>query len=135
MREIIFRGKQTNNGGWVYGFYLYMFEIGYNTQGLCDVPPRCHYIFTNSGAYFEVDPKTISQYTEVNDCEGEHIYGGDIVKNENDVGVVNYEEGKYRIDWLPPVTWQISYTLYGNHDSCEVIGNIHENPELLEVGG
>lgn len=142
MREIKFRGKRIDNGEWVYGYYFYGFELGYNSESYNDVPPRCHYIFTDRG-YFEVDPSTVGQYTGLNDKNGVEIYEGDICEvtrfdyngqNTQEKCVVKFEDGAFIMFEQTKIGFYIALCDI-NDVACdvEVIGNIHDNPELLEV--
>ncbi|MFW5438854.1 YopX family protein [Paenibacillus apiarius] len=135
-RPIKFRGQPIDSGDWVYGYYVYTFEIGYNSQGYNDVPPRKHYIFGDSDDFCEVKPETVGQYTGLNDRNGKEIYEGDIVYIP-------------QFDWTGYVvfTGDCQYVLKGKTelgndgyvlftqiylDECEVIGNIYEHPHLLK---
>lgn len=130
MREIKFRGKSVDDGSWVYGYYLYTFEIGYNQQGLLDVPHRLHYIFGYAGDFCEVVPETVGQYTGLKDRHGKEIYEGDVVQHVIGwVGKVHYREGTFEIE-ARHKSWPINYTRSGK---IEIAGNIYDNPELLEV--
>lgn len=141
MREIKFRGKRFDNGKWVYGDLLYL-----NTKP---------HVFTGSEAFeqdefitslhscemCEVIPETVSQYTRLTDKNGQEIYEGDILKfadkgntftaavewnYENGVWCITFEYRVY-VDGKPLGEWLYEYDI-------EVIGNIHDNPELLEGG-
>ena len=148
MREIIFRGKRLDNGDWVEGFYL----SHLNT---------CHYIipFRTGGfeaidnsfyvhKWFEVDPSTIGQYTGLKDKNGKRIFDGDILHIAK---IADALGGYYR----PPLDYHVNVVVKWDlcawmwetlcedkryitfpdawcHYECEVIGNIHDNPELLE---
>ena len=123
MREILFRGMRTKNGEWVYGFYC---------QKPCpcteDGNPITHYIADLPPFGTEVDPDTVGQFTGLTDGHGKRIFEGDIllycgVQNV----VVSFENGQFVINH-----YAINLLKARNAES-EVIGNIHDNPELLEV--
>ncbi|EKZ0266005.1 hypothetical protein RC101_000549 [Listeria monocytogenes] len=77
-----------------------------------------------------IDSKTIGQYTGLKDKNGKKIFEGDIGWDEHNecVGVVKFEEGKFLYVWENIVEdlWEVA-------DGIEICGNIHENPDLLEV--
>ena len=118
MREILFRGKHTVNGEWIFGYLVSENNIGNLVE--CD----------------PVIPTTVGQFTGLTDKNGKKIFEGDIVKNE-------YESGKYKYFKIvygeQTLGWKIrnKYGMFGR--LCDVIGNmevidnIHDNPELLEV--
>lgn len=122
MREILFRGKRVNNGEWVEGAYL----GDYFSDG------RLFCIRRNSINYC-IDPATVGQYTGLQDKNGNKIFEGDIVKyipdDEDEVGVdfylIEFCNGSYRIGR------DVISQDYA--DEWEVAGNVHDNPELLEV--
>lgn len=121
MNEIKFRGKRINSaledGTWLFGFYYTHGEKKLITDGW--------------GGYGEVDTKTIGQYTGHKDKNGIEIYGGDIS--------IDPDGNKYVVRWQ---TYSAAWEFSGNHASAlfamryphmfEVIGNIHDNPELME---
>lgn len=142
MREIKFRGKRLDNGEWIYGGLL--------QSNKYELPCKCAYMPspTLTGESFwkvlldyEVDPATVGQYTGLTDKNGKEIYEGDIV-TEIDIVIaqnrrryqVVFETGATRIGGL------ILARYYNNDDRLakryvvEVIGNIHDNPELLKGG-
>lgn len=129
-REIKFRGQDVETKKWRCGDYLHIdddFEI-------CDHST----VFYNR---YDVLPETIGQYTGLNDKNGVEIYEGDILSGSN--GSVNgyvwpfkqqIKYDKRKTEFNVP-TW--AYDLEGNYcgDSThyfEVIGNIHDTPELLK---
>ncbi len=137
MREILFRGKRKDNGEWVYGYYVCLNEKSHRIY--------TGYAETDCGDYYpdfyEVDPETVGQYTGLTDKNGTKIFEGDIVKREytlwhsetkrtreTQIGVVSYsnKECGFCLDKVCNLRkpW--------DGDTIEVIGNIHDNPELLE---
>ena len=142
MREILFRGKRKDNGEWVEGYYA----IQSNHACFANELRYQHFIFKdifldfNLGGLqeFEVIPETVGQYTGLTDKNGKKIFEGDILKHrvQGDIlverGVVEWEEqhGRwvYRLNSMKP-----TFYLH-NPDAFEVIGNIHDNPELLKGG-
>ena len=131
MREIKFRGKRKDDGEWVHGYYAVIENkhIIIDDGRFQDAEGTIH-----RGSYFEVIPETVGQFTGLLDRNGKEIYEGDIVRgiwqvNHKDVreGVVNYWE-KFGLYGLNDNSSLVSIVWSG----CEVIGNIHENPELLK---
>lgn len=133
MREILFRGKNCF-GEWVEGFY-YQAKIYRNDSKLCDyitIPhpkeegvPSDHHV---------VDLETVGQYTGLTDKNGKKIFEGDIVKSYNAAGKM---DGIGVVHWSDLfASWHIAENR-GMYSGCiafyEVIGNIHDNPDLLEV--
>lgn len=123
MREIEFRAKHTWDGSFVYGYLGYKANDG-------------KYIINNGKEvnYF-VDPETIGQYTGLKDKNGTKIYEGDIAKFKFKgkwvIGQIIYEYCRFAI-LSKGVGYSITNIfLYKNVD-CEIIGNIYDNPELLE---
>jgi uncharacterized phage protein (TIGR01671 family) len=134
MREILFRGKRIDNGEWVEGYYVYD-ESGQTTE-----EPTAYIVSLNTHPCgwslipYKVIPETLGQYTGLTDKNGKRIFEGDIVKLTLKDGV---ELGE--IDWsdyLMRFTFVSPEGRYGFDRDCvfEVIGNIHDNPELL-IGG
>ena len=131
MREILFRGKRIDNGEWVYGYYIAVFS---------------HSIVDNRGVAFEVESKTIGQYTGLTDKNGKKIFEGDICKgneysDEDNLFIIKY--GNYKTDdWKEKYvsnTYQFGwYAEFINTkkqvhlvspNGIEVIGNIFDKEE------
>ena len=135
MQEKIFRGKSIAHHGkkeeWVYGFYS-------NYKG---VNGRTHYISDDNGRSVAVQPETVGQYTGLTDKNGRKVFEGDIVEyqyvicEEDGVGVyvnsVTFENGCFCIDGDSDFT--LSYAIWSSDEygGLTVIGNIHDNPKLL----
>lgn len=117
MREILFRGKRVDNGEWVYG------DLEHNGKNI----PKWV-----DGE--EVIPETVWQYTGLKDKNGNKIFEGDIIKGSwNTVFGVYFDEDylQYRAKEKSGSHHEIDY--YGESYRLEVIGNVYDNPELLEV--
>ena len=135
MREILFRGRRIDIGEWVYGFYfcmhhdddrehLHHFIIPLNVPLPKDKPI--------GEIQVEVDPSTIGQYTCLT-ANGKKIFEGDIVSgffnHEKIVGYIFYDSDA---SFFIQRDGLFGIGLNNASDWLEVIGNIHDNPELLE---
>ena len=137
MREILFRGKDAD-GEWVYGAYLHQ-TLFYGD------PIDKHWIIEHGefdyDCYYshKVIPETVGQYTGLTDKNGTKIFEGDIIQYCGTYPLeVFIEEGHTKIRWFDSATKsKCSQLFFGGNDEAygefEVIGNIHDNPELLEV--
>lgn len=134
MREILFRGKRTDGSGWIEG------DLRRSDFAPISIKQRDVLV-----AEIEVIPETVGQYTGLKDRNGRRIFEGDILRPyDEDVGefygkacVVEY--GKFNCSCCDGV-----YGWYFNEGdirvcqrdyegSCEIVGNLWDNPELLEV--
>ena len=130
----LYRAKRMDNGEWVEGTLLHK-SSSFSIE--CDE----YYIFdgietsSNDDLYL-VDPSTICQCTALKDKNGNLIWENDIVKHDFgkdqirvQLAIVKYDS-KYACYQIKPIyDW-----MYCDKSDCEVIGNIFDNPELLEVG-
>lgn len=132
-REILFKAKRKDNGKWVEGYYrripcMRMLE---------------HYIMPrnpkNRMEQYAIDPDTLCQYTGLTDKNGNNIWENDIVRrtdlyvvSEPSVGFIEYdlENTSFLIHWTDKVEYSPTYHW---KDRLEVIGNIFDNPDLLEA--
>ena len=129
MREILFRGKRTDCEAWVEGDLIQAFRG--NQISACGIMPH-----TPTAYCWKVEPETIGQYTGLTDKNGVRIFEGDIIQSlESSVtGLVQWfpEHSAFMV-WCKSAN-EVGF-LYECADIIKVIGNIHDNPELLEGGG
>lgn len=77
----------------------------------------------------------LMQYAGLKDSKGIEIYEGDIVRDHVGKGVVKYSDkhAAFRVSYGDGLAkWFYDYTLRGERESIEIIGNIHEHPELVK---
>ena len=143
MREILFRGKRIDNGEWVYGSFCMDAIEQFN--GLCGVDGFIRLYDKAKGKMqtYEVDRETVGQYTGLKDKNGKRIFEGDIVAQnwydydeprDDSFGKVVFCE--YDCSFSVMDVNKDGFMPLGRCDSyhweVEVIGNVHDNPELLE---
>ena len=126
MREILFRGKSVLNEEWFYGDLL---THEFSAKDLPDIRD-----YTNR-QQSPVYPDTVGQYTGLTDKNGKKIFEGDIVKTSFSgrecYGVVGY--GRFNCSCCDGVYgWTFGDGDIRDYDYYIVIGNIHDNPELLD---
>ena len=127
MREIIFRGKRKDNGEWIFGYYFQRQNL-FSEDGF----PITHHISYLPPFGAEVDAETVGQFSGLTDKNGKRIFEGDIIRKTNEGRHSQIFTADNRTSFC---TYEKVY--YGPFDylieSCEyeVIGNIHDNPELL----
>lgn len=135
-REIKFRGFNRKNNVWLYGFYL-------QNRGAHFVCPD-EFATGKSWDDYEIDPDTRGEFTGRKDKNGKEIYEGDVVRKKSNtypnVGVVKYcdngcqfvvesEYAAFDLTECYATGEHLSEYVYNEY---EVIGNIHDNPELLK---
>lgn len=143
IREILFKAKRIENGECVEGYYQKRYD---------EMERERHYIFWCKNnivwEYSEIDPDTICQYTGLTDKNGKKIWENDVVKkhfytdydacanSEEYTGVAKFMDcawvidsfrGKYKC--VRPIFEAMAYSK--DVEYFEVIGNIFDNPELL----
>ena len=133
MREILFRGKRVDNGEWIQGDLVQFLPHGI-VRIVTQEPP-----YKDA----EVDSDTVGQFTGLTDRNGKKIFEGDIIHLEYSqvffggvyygeyTAEVSYKEGCFVTDGINNGD-EIETPLSGfDNDEVEIIGNIHDNPELL----
>ena len=155
MREILFRGKRVDNGEWVEGYYAAepytknTYNYGYILENEKDLFAKKAWL---------VDSRTVGQFTGLTDKNGTKVFEGDIVaippnmSRKSTLGVVKFGDYKtppYGVDKTNRgfyIRWyyeneaieemlrrDIVFWFNYSHVDISIIGNIYDNPELLEV--
>ena len=142
MREILFRGKRLQGSDWVEG-YFFKSDINKRVResgkATMIFTPDCDTFITvpECNNSFMVVSDTVGQYTGLKDKNGKRIFEGDIAKvlqgKDKDIAYVGFENGAFM---LYPKTGNIYertlWEYWYNDWDVEVVGNITDNPELLE---
>ena len=131
MKEILFRGKDIDNDEWVEG-YLTVTNFPTGEWVKCIDYLIDRYTIREDYGQTTVVPETITQYIGFTDKNKRKIFECDIIKlyliDGFEIGVIKYNDIMCRFMFF---TKEGSYS-FDNTTECEVIGNIYDNPELLE---
>lgn len=138
-REILFRGKRVDNGKWVEGYYYanpietLILPLGYEISITLDS--------------VKVIPETIGQFTGLTDKNGVKIFEGDVIRYIEHSGyllnsfaaIVCYDSLLAAFGYINNTQFMYYFSDFDEIDvdflsHTEVIGNIHDNPELLNNG-
>lgn len=125
MREILFRGKRTDNGEWVQGYPCRYGWTGKEKDYI--IPDYASALYT-----IEIDPETIGQYTGLTDMNGNKIFEGDIVWNSynEDYGKVEWDNDTARFI-ITCSTFTVNFNSVWSEE-LEIVGNVYDNPEMIE---
>lgn len=134
-REILFRGKRDDTGEWAEGFYC-----GGNERKTLR---PCIFVYIPDRQSYDcqdIIPETVGQYTGLKDIHGVKIFEGDIIKQYektqfgdpvSDFGLVKWDNKECML--FRTSTRIGKERLVTSRDIYEVVGNIYDNPDLLEV--
>ena len=135
MREILFRGKRMDDGEWVEGYLVK--AVGGECMILPVTTEHCGGAEFSEG--YHCDPTTVGQYTGLKDKNGKRIFEGDICRNTRtgEIVSVKWHGTMAGYVWNKRIADGFLFDfgeLFRACDKYEVIGNIHDNPELLKGG-
>ena len=119
MREIKFRGKNIKNGKWVYGSL-----VSWKDENPSIFPG-------DSAIEYEVCPETVGQFTGFYDANMNEIHEGDILREAGSGNIVQV------VYDAPEFCFKVNahgYRFFNHPENFNAIGNVHDNPGLLEGG-
>lgn len=147
MREILFRGKRIDNGDWIEGYYVK--TVDYRTDSAVHLIielPSAFYPRGEIAEEYEINSSTVGQFTGLIDKNGKKIFEGDILKiihkyqspfdddtkeyTDIDADVVHFDDEGLCFSYGKSPFLCVVDNVTAEY---EVIGNIHDNPEMLEV--
>lgn len=130
MREILFRAKRMDNGEWVEGSLIVYPDGDSYICCDCDEPDTLN--------KYKVAPETVCQYIGLTDKNGKKIWENDIciIHSSN----IDEEDGYFTVEWdddgarivLNGNSLTVDFDNFYGYE-CEIIGNIFDNPDLLEA--
>ena len=153
MRTIKFRGKRIDDGEWMYGSLVD--NLWFKADDKSPIPqiiaPTDNYscwddLNEDGEGIYDVNPATVGQFTGLIDKNGKEIYEGDVVNVPNFIqlwdeqsddltGEIKYLDGAFHINSEEPHFGEVPllgiYTNEKTTSDIEVIGNVHDNPELI----
>lgn len=138
MRTIKFRGRSRKTGEWLVGDLLQVANEVFIAPSDGDwfyfIPWTKNNVFHLPSATYEVIPDAVGQFTGLLDKNGKEIYEGDVVDFDNYLqgrSCVNFDSGCFRVkssNYTTTLTYHVSLHTH-------IVGNIHDNPELLKQNG
>lgn len=123
MREILFRGYSTAERKWIYG------DLSHTTDKIVHI--------SNENCFIRVNPETVGQYTGLTDKNGKKIFEGDMLAFSDRLTYVHWHEycGCWDCSYIKSIDGKKTSHEERNPNrwrvAAEIIGNIHDNPELL----
>ena len=134
MREILFRGKTKVYNKWVYGWYC-----GKILNHDMHSTEESSQIIDDKTLYWHTcEPDTVGQFTGLTDKNGKKIFDGDVVlypwndQDNPEIFTIKFKDGQFIASPVKETEDYWDFMVGGYSKEMEIIGNIHDNPELLE---
>lgn len=138
MRKILFRGKDKRDGEWVEGYLAKYKPSASEDKWIVGIVPA----YASALYIIEVIPETVGQYTGLTDKNGNKIFEGDILKRKLK-NFLSFYHPRMKVVFIPVKACFVAVDIDGsnvtfisdyinNKYELEKIGNVHDNPEMLE---
>lgn len=128
----LYRAKRKDNGEWVQGYYVKGLDMYDKEIHLIFEPATSFYSNGETAGWHEIDPSTICKCTGLKDKNGKMIWENDIITCICGAAKVVWDMSQWRMKFLTYCIWRRDLYFWVSGYSVEVIGNIFDNPELLE---
>ena len=136
----LYKAKRIDGGEWVQGYYVKGSDMYGKETNVIFEPDAIFYSNGETDGLAEIDPSTICQCTGLKDKNGKLIWENDVVGFWD---TYSTENGQAEMDCIGKVVWddetisfqvtnRLSADSYEVIDECSVIGNIFDNPEILD---
>lgn len=136
MREVLFRGKKVNKDKWIYGAPVKGTPEDESEMLIIESVFECEEYLCRGCNFDPVIPETVGQFTGLTDKNGKKIFEGDIVKEifikDSRTYKVEFSTEYGNCGFLPFCKSDCYGEPITKAKDCEIIGNIHDNPELFE---
>ena len=132
MREILFRGKHADDGHWMYGAYC---PVDYQCDFPCIMPE--YGSADDDLPDFEIDWRTVGEYSGYKDSNGARIFEGDVIKfrvgslKTERRAVIEYKDGAFQARCGRTEVMLLCNVRNYSRGATEIIGNVHDDPELM----
>ena len=145
----LFKAKRIDNGEWEIGSLIALPTGEYEISNKCNNPPDCDPMWDKVVITHKVDPSTICQCTGLKDNNGKLIWENDVIKYHFRDLYAQIRYGAYQscfdsqkaqhigfyVDWAESRNYRKDLGYWINMINAEIVGNIFDNPELLESEG
>lgn len=136
----LFKAKRIDNGEWVQGYYVKGLDVFTNCEEAHIIfePNTMFYSSGETDGWYKVDLSTICQCTGLKDMNGNLIWENDVVKEittinfGSDKAKVSWIDSEWMLEWKTKCFYRKDMKFWTSEKIIEVIGNIFDNPELLQ---
>lgn len=128
--DLIHMGISYTGKGWVHGYLIQQGNDSYIINGVIEANSE----YISIGEWVPVFTDSVSQATGLQDKNGKTYYEGDLVKWDDEIFQVKFDKYQFVLEGFYEPHQDVPYDFFseGAYKDAEIIGNIYENPNLLE---